>query len=180
MSDIARCRIGPSPRGPGGFSEASKKKAGEGLQLNRCTPYWLREIAGRASSLQPLCAARRRRRLLRPRSRLINAANRARNAGVPFELTEGDFEIPSVCPVLGIPLVPGKGRRGPTDSSPTLDRIISSRGYVRDNVVVVSWRANRLKSDGTMTELETIVRWYRSAETRALRPRQESDLRPFA
>ena len=96
---------------------------------------------------------------------LNNAATRARKAGVPFELTESDFEIPAVCPVLGIPLEPGKGRRGPRDHSPTLDRVIPTRGYVRDNVVVVSWRANRLKSDGTMTELETIVRFYRAAES---------------
>ena len=95
---------------------------------------------------------------------LVNARARARHAGVPFELSEEDFEIPPVCPVLGMVLKPGRGRRGPTEASPTLDRITPSRGYVRGNIVVVSWRANRLKSDATMLELETIVRWYREAE----------------
>ena len=94
---------------------------------------------------------------------LVNARTRARHAGVPFELTEEDVEIPHVCPVLGMLLQPGRGRRGPTEASPTLDRIAPSLGYV----VVVSWRANRLKSNATMTELETIVRWYREAERSA-------------
>ena len=90
------------------------------------------------------------------------ARQRARAAGVAFDLREDDFTIPKLCPVLGIELSHGKGRRGPTDSSPTLDRIVPSRGYVRGNVVVVSWRANRLKSDGTIAELARIVDFYRS------------------
>ena len=83
---------------------------------------------------------------------------------MPFELSEHDFEIPDVCPVLGIPLAMGVGRSGPREWSPTIDRIIPSLGYVPGNVVVVSWRANRLKSDGTMEELARIVSWYTARE----------------
>lgn len=35
-------------------------------------------------------------------------------------------------------------------------------GYTPDNVVVVSWRANRLKSDATAGELATIAAFYES------------------
>jgi hypothetical protein len=43
------------------------------------------------------------------------------------------------------------------DNSPSLDRIDTSKGYVKGNVWVISWRANKLKSDATLAELESIV-----------------------
>lgn len=92
------------------------------------------------------------------------ARQRARSALVPFDLREDDFEIPKTCPVLGIELCHGQGRRGPNDRSPTLDRIVPTLGYVRGNVIVVSWRANRLKSDARMRELTCIVDFYRSLD----------------
>lgn len=93
----------------------------------------------------------------------LAARKRARIVGVPFDLDVTDIEIPARCPVLGMPLTLHHGRRGPRDSSPTLDRVVPSLGYVRGNVIVVSWRANRLKSDATMEELSRIVEWYRCA-----------------
>jgi hypothetical protein len=104
-----------------------------------------------------------------------HARQRARAASVPFDIHEGDFEIPSVCPVLGIALCHGRGRRGPTDSSPTLDRIVPALGYVRGNVIVVSWRANRLKSDATIDELARILDFYRAHHASAVTARP-----PFA
>ncbi len=53
----------------------------------------------------------------------------------------------------------GEGRQGP--SSPTIDRIDNTRGYTKDNVLVVSHRANSIKSDATLDELEAIVSFYR-------------------
>lgn len=94
------------------------------------------------------------------------ARKRARLAGVPFDLVESDIEIPQCCPVLGIPLVVSSGRKGPRDASPTIDRFVPSLGYVRGNVGVISWRANRLKSDGTTDELMRIVDFYRAIERR--------------
>jgi hypothetical protein len=101
---------------------------------------------------------------------LLAARKRARAAGVRFALSEDDFEIPDKCPVLEIPLEVGRGRPGPSDSSPTLDRIVPSLGYVAANVVVVSWRANRLKSDADISELARIVSWYRSRGERSAAP----------
>lgn len=103
--------------------------------------------------------------VLHPKREMLAAARkRARLANVPFELKEHDFEIPDVCPVLGMALATGVGRCGPREWSPTLDRVVPSRGYVPGNVVVVSWRAIRLKSDGTMEELARIVSWYGARE----------------
>ena len=85
------------------------------------------------------------------------AAGRARRAGVPCTITPADIVIPKVCPVLGITMTRGSGRH--IDSSPSLDRIIPELGYVPGNVAVISWRANRIKSDASAEELQKISAW---------------------
>lgn len=85
---------------------------------------------------------------------VLNARSRARRKGIDFEITSDDFIIPTECPVLGIPM---ESREKRHDGSPTLDRVDNRLGYVKGNVVVISWRANRIKSDATLEELERIV-----------------------
>lgn len=92
---------------------------------------------------------------------LHSARNNARRRGVPFNLIPADLpDVPAVCPALGIPLViaPGSGRQ---DGSPSLDRLIPHLGYVPGNVAWVSWRANMLKCDATLEELELVTAWTR-------------------
>lgn len=105
----------------------------------------------------------KQRRADDPKTYLVNAAKRrASKRGIPFDLTPADIEIPERCPVLGIPMLPSSSGSGRAcDSSPSLDRIIPSLGYVRGNVEVISWRANRLKGDGTLDEVERIAHWLR-------------------
>lgn len=86
-------------------------------------------------------------------------------------------EIPDFCPVLGIPLLLyrkwsaglGKGKgRNRHDNSPTIDRINSNLPYLKkykDNLFVISWRANKLKSDGMLSEFEGIVEYMRHRGT---------------
>lgn len=91
---------------------------------------------------------------------LVNGAKqRAAQKGMVFNLSVEDLSIPDFCPVLGIPIVVG-GRRG--DNSPSLDRKENDRGYTKGNVVVVSMRANRLKSDATTEELAKLALFYQS------------------
>ena len=47
------------------------------------------------------------------------------------------------------------------EGSPTLDKTIPALGYVPGNIAVISWRANRLKNNGTLEELEALVEWMR-------------------
>jgi hypothetical protein len=89
------------------------------------------------------------------------AAHRAKTKGLEFSLELQDIVIPELCPVLGLPLFRGNGSGGMCQNSPTLDRINPALGYVKSNVEVVSWRANRIKSDATLEELESIVRHLR-------------------
>jgi hypothetical protein len=89
-----------------------------------------------------------------------SARGRALAAEVPFTITKDDIHIPTHCPILGIPLFQRTGRKGGGDNSPSLDRIHPERGYVAGNVIVISNRANRLKSDATIRELRDIASFY--------------------
>lgn len=91
-----------------------------------------------------------------PRAQILSAAKmRAKKKGLPFSLTVEDIVIPAVCPYFGIPLKAADGRMN--DNSPSLDRISPASGYVPGNVEVISWRANRLKGDGTAEEHRKIA-----------------------
>jgi hypothetical protein len=95
-------------------------------------------------------------------SRMIwGAKARAKTRGVPFSLTEDDIMVPERCPVLGVLLERGEGR--PTDYSPSLDRLVPELGYVPGNVQVISNRANRIKADATIAELEAVTSWLRAS-----------------
>lgn len=94
------------------------------------------------------------------KSRLLyNAKERAKVKQVPFDITKNDFDIPLTCPVLGIELRVAKGQAD--DNSPTLDRIIPKLGYIPGNVIVMSYRANRIKSDATLQELDRVADFVR-------------------
>jgi hypothetical protein len=75
---------------------------------------------------------------------VFKARQRAKQLGVPCTIKRSDIVIPEMCPVLG-------------DSSPSLDRIIPSLGYVPGNVRVISQRANRIKNDATSLELRLVA-----------------------
>jgi len=75
----------------------------------------------------------------------------------PINIEPSDIIIPERCPVLGIPLVAGAGLK--SGNTPTLDCIDPSKGYVRGNIEVVSWRFNKLKSDLTPDEMRRIAAW---------------------
>lgn len=97
---------------------------------------------------------------------LIRSAKaRAKAFGVPFDLKEGDLVIPDCCPVLGIRLTPVREGLVNRPSSPSLDRIIPELGYVRGNVTVISWRANSIKRDATVDEIEKLLHWMRAVCT---------------
>jgi len=88
----------------------------------------------------------------------LQARYRARKRNVFFDIEPTDVVVPDFCPVLGIRMVMGNGKKGgPTPNSPTLDRINPDVGYVPENIWVISWRANLLKGDATIEELEALL-----------------------
>lgn len=85
-----------------------------------------------------------------------SARLRASKSKLPFDLSWEDIpEIPKTCPVLNIELK--YGTRGCCSNSPSLDKIIPERGYVKGNIRVINHRANQLKSDGTPEELMLVA-----------------------
>ncbi len=91
----------------------------------------------------------------------LNARARARRLGIEFKLTLEDITVPKVCPVLGIPLVVG-GKKRERDNSPSLDRKDNAKGYTPDNIRVISWRANDVKGNATVIELEKVLEYMRN------------------
>lgn len=91
-----------------------------------------------------------------------SAKRRAARDGVQFTITRADIPpIPEICPIALIPIkkqeyAPGQ-HRGPSDSSPSLDRIDCKKGYVPGNIRVVSHKGNRWKSDMCREDVQRIL-----------------------
>lgn len=106
--------------------------------VKRAQRKWKTSATGRAATL------------------LAQARVNAKTSGREFDLDASDVIIPTHCPVLGIPLDCAAERH--SDSLPSLDRIDNSKGYVKGNVWVISWRANCIKKDATLDELRALVK----------------------
>jgi hypothetical protein len=66
------------------------------------------------------------------------------------------------CPVFGFDLE--FGNAGFRETSPSVDRIDSTKGYTRDNIQIISWKANRLKAYATVEDLEILVAFLKQGE----------------
>ena len=100
-------------------------------------------------------------RINNPDLAMLNSAkHRSRINNLPFDLELIDIDLPTHCPVLGIPLVThaGKGKNIQKDSY-SLDRIDPSKGYTKGNVQVISGLANRMKQNATPEELLLFAEW---------------------
>lgn len=90
---------------------------------------------------------------------LHKAKSRVAKSGKEFSINIDDITVPSHCPILGMPLA--RGTNEWYDHSPSLDRIDPNKGYVPGNVQVISHRANMLKSNATLEELEALLTWMK-------------------
>lgn len=81
---------------------------------------------------------------------------RAKDNNYEFNLTVEDLreKWTDICPVFNIKMYFHSVRQ---DNSFSVDRIDSSRGYTKDNICIISCRANQLKSNGTIEELEKVL-----------------------
>jgi hypothetical protein len=87
---------------------------------------------------------------------LGHARRRSKHLGLPFDLVITDIVIPKICPLLGVPIF--RAERGYCDNSASLDRIIPVLGYVKSNVWVISRRANTIKNNASVEELECLTK----------------------
>lgn len=95
---------------------------------------------------------------LKRRNLLNNAKTRCKSTGLPITLTLEDIYTiwpeDGMCVVL--PSIRLKWGEYDSGASPSIDRIDNKVGYVVSNCRVISWRANRLKSDATPEERELL------------------------
>lgn len=85
---------------------------------------------------------------------LAKKANATR-IGVEFTVPFSEILFPTHCPILGLEL--DYFAEGRQENSVSFDRLDTSKGYVTGNVVILSWRANRIKNDGTAEEHRQIA-----------------------
>lgn len=91
------------------------------------------------------------------KTQLYRIKSKCNKTGIDFDLTPEDVIVPDRCPVLDIPI---KHNDRLQDDSPSIDRIDPNGGYTKDNIIVVSWKANRLKSNANFIELIRVATFY--------------------
>jgi len=127
---------------------------GYGHQCKKCvvlySKIWKRKNRERNKVL-----TRKNRIENKEREILNRARQRAKKNGLDFNLELSDIIIPEFCPVLGIKLERLNTKL--EDSSPSIDRLDNSKGYIKENIMIISARANRIKADANLKELKSIV-----------------------
>lgn len=92
---------------------------------------------------------------------LHGAKVRAKASNVPFNLELSDLSVPKLCPVLKIPLMWGEKL---TNNTPSIDRLVPDKGYVKGNCTIISMKANRLKNNASKEELIAILEYISNKE----------------
>lgn len=91
----------------------------------------------------------------RESSMLAHAKQRSKKMNYEFDLSVEDIIIPDICPLLKVPFV--IGTKEDYTYTPTLDRIDSTKGYVKGNVWVICMLANSMKNSATSEQLLTFA-----------------------
>lgn len=96
-----------------------------------------------------------------------DAKKRASKKGVPFDLASRDIVplLADICPVFGTPFqYGGNGKIRP--ESPALDRIKPELGYVKNNVHIISVKANNIKSAYKSEDIMKVATWLQELENK--------------
>ena len=80
------------------------------------------------------------------------AKSRAKKKGLDFDLEISDINIPDVCPVFKTPF-----DKNNKDYTYSIDRIDPRKGYIKNNIMIISNKANRIKSDASVKEIEQVL-----------------------
>lgn len=140
-------------------TQAERSKKWRQKHAERLRPKWRAEAKTyrEAVAADPLYREKRRvyhkhyRSENRERRMLADAKARATKGGFPCTIELQDIFIPNKCPLLNVPFQ----RKGPY--APSLDKLVPSLGYVPGNVLVISCRANAIKHNATLEELQKLT-----------------------
>jgi hypothetical protein len=97
---------------------------------------------------------------------LGQAKTRAKKQEIECSLTLEElllmFPADYCCPVFKTKMFWGCSGKGERSASPSLDRVNPRGGYTKDNVMIISWRANKIKSDCSAQELEAVLTYMKT------------------
>lgn len=144
------------------FSKQTSAKDGRQSECKECARKYSREYhrSGRLAAVRRANPAScQLSDMVKGSRKRAKEKNLAHNIDVKYLRSLG---LPSHCPYLGIKLrwkvQCGLGVKGGAfPESPSIDRIDSSKGYVKGNVIIVSHRANSIKNDANEQELYKIA-----------------------
>lgn len=90
---------------------------------------------------------------------LKDIKTRAKKLGYDFNLDISDIVIPENCPVFGFKLCKGLENNANKQRSISVDRIDNLKGYVKGNIQIISFKANTMKNNATIEELQRFADW---------------------
>lgn len=117
------------------------------------------QIRSNTVTLCPTCNSERVKNNSPEYKMWARAKARSRSKGIEFTIEVKDVVIPQICPILGVQLKCHSGRPGGKKDSPALDRIDPTKGYIKENIQVISHLANMMKSHATPTEMCNFAKW---------------------
>lgn len=144
------------------YNNIVKKAPCSRCRKKRLTKFFARNNSAK-NGLQSWCNSCRKQKATEdPRKQLlVNARMRSRRLKIKFNLALEDIVIPLLCPVLGIAIKTGNTKQ--SKNSPSIDRVNSKLGYIKNNIRVISWRANDLKKDASIEELEQVLNYVKNS-----------------
>jgi hypothetical protein len=80
--------------------------------------------------------------------------SKCKKNNIEFDLDVSDIDPPKLCPVFNIPL-----DRRDSNHTPSVDRVDPSKGYTKDNICVISLKANRMKQDSSIDDLKMLIKY---------------------
>jgi len=104
----------------------------------------------------------------RLRQQFNNIKYKSLKLGIPFSI-DFDYAISifptdKKCPILNKQFNLEYNESNLSDLSASLDKIIPEKGYVKDNVIWVSFLINRIKTNATISELIKVGNFYNNLE----------------
>ena len=90
----------------------------------------------------------------------VRRDSKSANKECDLDLDYLESIVTDVCPVFKTPFIWGQGKgRNVPDQAPSIDKVIPELGYVKGNVVFISFIANKIKQNVTEIELYAVADW---------------------